>query len=1024
MKKYRILFVTLLTIMTIFPTPSYAVAPTEQPLTTSPSPLADTDITGTFTITAMPTDPYYRAPYAENLNIYTGPFSLTDSSIPLSVLMKRLDFADIYQVESTSADATLIEDTDYIKYNFRFKSKPLVGNKAFIQLKSRMYRSNFLFYDATGNQIKADEPASLPLAYNALIVEKYKDIVIIPGQTLEKVILINETGTETDITQSNIMDTYAEAPYALTIKGQPISGKPNSILIEQGTSTVISKTPKYQFKFIYSKQVVLGADVTARYQDEQGNQIATDETFSGNVGDNYATNKLDIPGYTFKEVKGNVNGQYTDKAQEVIYIYTKNPIKGADVTVRYQDEQGIKIAVDAILSGDIGKGYITKQLTILGYTFKEVKGNKVGWFTDQQQETIYVYTKDPVKGADVTVRYQDEQGNTLSKDEVLSGNVGENYTSKELTIKGYTFKEVKGNSTGQFTNQVQEVIYIYTKDPVKGADVTVRYQDEQGNTLSKDVILSGNIGENYKSKELGIKGYTFKEVKGNVTGQFTDKAQEVIYVYTKDAIKGADVTVRYQDEQGNTLLKDEVLSGNIGENYTSKELAIKGYTFKEVKGNSTGQFTDKVQEVIYIYTKDPVKGADVTVRYQDEQGNSLSKDVILSGNVGENYISKELTIKGYTFKEVKGNSTGQFTDKVQEVIYIYTKDPVKGADVTVRYQDEQGNTLSKDEVLSGNIGENYTSKELVIKGYTFKEVKGNVTGQFTDKAQEVIYVYTKDAVKGADVTVRYQDEQGNTLSKDEVLSGNIGENYTSKELTIKGYTFKEVKGNSTGQFTNQVQEVIYIYTKDSVKGADVTVRYQDEQGNTLSKDEVLSGNVGENYTSKELGIKGYTFKEVKGNSTGQFTDKVQEVIYVYTKDAVKGADVTVRYQDEQGNTLSKDVILSGNVGENYTTKQLDIKGYMFKEIQGNSTGTFTDKAQDVIYIYTKNLVVDGNTNENHSDQGTSNGTQIPTPTPKPESHVTEFPQTGEMPNYLTLIIGLLALFGAISILFSKKRSLK
>ncbi|WP_282799477.1 MucBP domain-containing protein, partial [Lactococcus lactis] len=44
-------------------------------------------------------------------------------------------------------------------------------------------------------------------------------------------------------------------------------------------------------------------------------------------------------------------------------------------------------------------------------------------------------------------------------------------------------------------------------------------------------------------------------------------------------------------------------------------------------------------------------------------------------------------------------------------------------------------------------------------------------------------------------------------------SGNIGDNYTTDQKAIDGYTFKEVQGKTTGVFTNQAQNITYVYTK-------------------------------------------------------------------------------------------------------------------------------------------------------------------------------------------------------------------
>ncbi len=158
-------------------------------------------------------------------------------------------------------------------------------------------------------------------------------------------------------------------------------------------------------------------------------------------------------------------------------------------------------------------------------------------------------------------------------------------------------------------------------------------------------------------------------------------------------------------------------------------------------------------------TGDPA--GDVTVKYVDESGNKLSDDVVLTGNIGQNYNSEQKTIDGYTFKEVQGNPTGSFTDQEQVVTYVYTKVPVKAGDVTVKHTDEEGNKIAEDTVLTGNIGDRYTIKEKDIPGYTVKEVRGNLTGVFTEKEQEISYVYTEDKMFQLPAT---GDDSGKFLS--------------------------------------------------------------------------------------------------------------------------------------------------------------------------------------------------------------------------------------------------------------------
>lgn len=287
-------------------------------------------------------------------------------------------------------------------------------------------------------------------------------------------------------------------------------------------------------------------------------------------------------------------------------------------------------------------------------------------------------------GADVTVRYHDEDGKTIADEERLTGNVGAGYVSEQKVIDGHTFKEVQGEPTGTFTDQPQTVTYVYSKNQINAGDVKVKYQDTEGKTIADDERLTGVVGDSYVSEQKTIDGYTFKDVQGNPTGLFTDQPQTVTYVYSKNPLNVGTVTVKYQDTKGNKIAEEEKLTGNIGSAYVSEQKAINGYTFKEVQGNPTGVFTNEAQTVIYVYTQTqvPVKTNDITAKYQDENGKSISEDVIIKGTIGEDYATEQKKIDGYTFKEVRGNPTGKFTDQPQTVVYVYKKNVAANVDTT------------------------------------------------------------------------------------------------------------------------------------------------------------------------------------------------------------------------------------------------------------------------------------------------------------------------------------------------------
>ncbi|WP_270262424.1 MucBP domain-containing protein [Lactobacillus panisapium] len=289
--------------------------------------------------------------------------------------------------------------------------------------------------------------------------------------------------------------------------------------------------------------------------------------------------------------------------------------------------------------------------------------------------------------------------------------------------------------------------YDGTKDAdtyVRFATLKITYHNQAGKEISPADTIYGRVGTNYSTKAKDIPYYQLDEtnIPANREGTYNGDDINVDYIYLSTA---KPVTVKYQDVQGKQIAQDVVLTGEGGTTYTSVAVKIDGYTLKTTPENATGIFTDHEQTVIYIYTKDPVKAGNVIVRYQDEAGHSIHSDIILTGYINDSYSSTAIPIEGYSLKTVPENPTGQFTNKEQTLIYVYTRNPLSVANVTVHYQDEKGKPVATDVILGGIIGTQYQSYPLVINGYQLKTTPANASGTFTNQKQDVVYVYAKDA---------------------------------------------------------------------------------------------------------------------------------------------------------------------------------------------------------------------------------------------------------------------------------------
>ncbi|EKY8305521.1 class 1 internalin InlJ [Listeria monocytogenes] len=303
----------------------------------------------------------------------------------------------------------------------------------------------------------------------------------------------------------------------------------------------------------------------------------------------------------------------------------------------------------------------------------------------------------------------------------------------------YTFTSENGAIVGTVTTPFE------APQPIKGEDVTVHYLDDKGEKLAADEVLSGNLDDPYTSSAKDIPDYTLTTTPDNATGTFTTTSQSVTYVYTKNIVAAEPVTVNYVDDTGKTLAPSETLNGNVGDTYNATAKQIDGYTLSAEPTNATGQFTSSAQTVNYIYTKNPApeKGV-VEIHYVDENNKQLSSATEISGTVGNNYTTEPKTIDGYTLTTTPDNATGTFNTSSQTVTYVYTKNIEAAEPVTVNYVDANGKTLTPSETLNGTIGDTYKTTTKQIDGYTLSAEPTNATGQFTNSAQTVNYIYTKN----------------------------------------------------------------------------------------------------------------------------------------------------------------------------------------------------------------------------------------------------------------------------------------
>lgn len=571
--------------------------------------------------------------------------------------------------------------------------------------------------------------------------------------------------------------------------------------------------------------------ITIKYQDTLGKVLKESQVSYGKIKDILSIDIPQIEGYDYTN---NVSKEisYSREDQEITLIYAPK-IEGT-VTVRYLDELGKEIAQRVTTTNYVGEEYHTMAKDIPGYELLLTPDNASGTYQEGVITVDYIYHNNiviPDIEGQVIVKYVDETNEEIASRTELSGRVGEAYQTSAKTIAGYELIS-EPEMSGAFIEGVAELVYQYksTNTPVDiEGKVLVSYVDEEGQQIAASVELTGIVNSNYQTSPKDISGYVLKSDSGNTTGHFIEGVQQVTYVYEKTDDGKPDiegfVTVFYVDKNNKEIADRMSLSGTVGTGYTTSAKELTGYELIETPINATGNFSEGVQNVVYVYQKEdvpePYVEGNVITKYVTEEGKEIALPEMLTGEVGTNYLTKAKDIPGFELTKEPDNKSGQFVEGTVTVIYVYkqtnTEELVEGT-VVVKYVDTKGKEIALADTMSGKLKETYTTAPKKITGYELVEEPKNKVGTYIEGITTVTYIYKENEVQEkieGKVISKFVDQDGNVIAEEVVSKGKVGDSYLTSKKLISGYDFVKVEGKESGAYTEEIQEVVYIYKKSS-----------------------------------------------------------------------------------------------------------------------------------------------------------------------------------------------------------------
>ena len=550
--------------------------------------------------------------------------------------------------------------------------------------------------------------------------------------------------------------------------------------------------------------------------------------------------------------------------------------------------------------------------------------------------------------------YKDGTTEKLAEDELLTGAMGDSYTTAPKTdIEGYevVMEKLPSNASGQYTKDTQEVIYYYKEIPAK---LIVNYYIEGTTevvpgTESEQRAEIAEKGESYETAPAinADPKYELVAVPSNSNGVIEGTETVVTYYYrVKDS---AGVIVHHIDtETKEKIASDVVIPANgtakYGDEYTtttSDEIPA-NYEYVTRTDNWEGTMIDKLTEVTYEYRKvnpniinqDINKTATTKVDALDseiEYGIEYSTEI-------ENYIGKaQITIVDtlpYAIDVSKSTLNGGTYDPQTKT--ITWKELIDGID-----------TYAKPE--SGNIQINKNIKVVYTNIDTTKtEIENKVTGKVklldtntTSEEIEAKAVTTTGFTVNIPVSKVWDDESNKLGKRPESvifkLTGSDGSEYT-KELTIPG-----TEGSTTTQDSNNANKWNDIFENLPKYDAD-----NKEITYTLTSEEEKT----------EGDLKYYDIWVDTENNIITNTSKYGKVTVHYYIMNSDGTPTTNRVPDINGTEI-QDVLIEGKEGDEYRTEPAENVSDKYELVEeklpANAEGTIEkyneEEPQEVIYYY-------------------------------------------------------------------------
>ena len=381
------------------------------------------------------------------------------------------------------------------------------------------------------------------------------------------------------------------------------------------------------------------------------------------------------------------------------------------------------------------------------YETADCTGEKFNFSTPINANKI-LYAKWTAKQVPYTIRHRDKDTNeTVAPDTTGTGAYGEKIT---LTPKTDIADYVPAEGNPQYSWLMSEVGNIFTLRYVKLFTVSFDCHMDGMTIAAKTVQRNAKVTSPGTLTRTGYAfGGWYKNLSDAAAYDFDTPVTESFTLHAKWTPR-TDIpyTVKYLEEGTNRELHAaKTGTGTFNTTVQVTAEAISGYTL--VGSSPRGLKLENVSgnELIFYYTKDPVKVSYTVHYYLDGTTTKVAADKVVNNvNAGTEVTEDAISVTGYTAAAPTQQKLNLSATGTNEIIFYYMKNAGTQVAYTIRYLKEgTGEALLPAYSGTGVAGNSLTVTAPAIDGYTALAPTSYTITLNADAAKNIITFYYREA---------------------------------------------------------------------------------------------------------------------------------------------------------------------------------------------------------------------------------------------------------------------------------------